>query len=128
MRIVVAEDQQEEGKELARLLRSLGHEVFTATDGLKAVQLCREEGPQVAFIDLLLPGLNGFEVARQVRGRPGAPLLAAITGLHNPAAEQVARAVGFVASLRKPYSIDDLRAVLAALSDGKPAKQQPGGE
>jgi CheY-like chemotaxis protein len=121
MRIVVAEDHQEEGQELARLLRSLGHEVTTALDGHEAVQACTRERPDLALIDLLLPGLNGFEVARQLRGRPNAPRMAAISGLDNRAAEQVARAVGFSALLRKPYTIDDLQAVLAPVVGHPPA-------
>jgi CheY-like chemotaxis protein len=127
MRIVVAEDKQDEGQELARLLRSLGHEVITALDGHDAVKACTEHQPEVAFIDLLLPGMNGFDVARRLIGRPHAPRLAAISGLHNRAAEQVARRVGFSAFLRKPYTIDDLQALLAPFLGSNPANQQRGG-
>ena len=128
MRIIVAEDQEEEGKQLAGLLSSLGHQVFTAGDGHEAVRACFREGADVAFIDLLLPGLNGFEVARQLRQASGAPHLVAISGLKNSAAEQVARSVGFQALLRKPYTIDDLQALLAPFSGtGDAGGQKPGG-
>jgi CheY-like chemotaxis protein len=127
MRIVVAEDQQEEGKELARLLGSLGHEVTTVLDGHEAVRACTQHAAELAIVDLLLPGLNGFDVARRLRRLANAPRLVAISGLDNPAAEHVARSVGFSALLRKPYTIDDLRALLAPFAGGDQAKQQPGG-
>ena len=140
MRIVVAEDQQDEARLLARLLQSLGHEVTVTASGPLAVRACLDGRPDVAMVDLLLPGLDGFEVARQIRGnrpgtRPGAaptgagpPVLVAITSLRNPAAEEVARTVGFSHFLRKPYTVEDLRELLAPLAElqGQPDPQSGG--
>ena len=130
MRIVVAEDHHDEASQLLQLLSSLGHEVSVVNNGPHAVRECLEVRPQVVLLDLLLPGLDGFEVARQVRssscvGAPQSPVLVAITSLRYAAAEEVARSVGFRFFLRKPYTVEDLRVLLATVSaHGQAAPQQ----
>jgi CheY-like chemotaxis protein len=117
MRIIVAEDQPAEAAKLVRLLSALGHEVLLTTGGRAAVSACLGENPDVALIDLLLPGLDGFEVARQIRAGGGRTTrLVAITSLRDPAVGEVARACGFIALLHKPYTSDDLRVLLDRVS------------
>jgi CheY-like chemotaxis protein len=110
MHIVVAEDNREEAGQLGQWLTSLGHQASLAENGVAAVELCKAERPEAALIDLLIPGLDGFEVARRIQ--QWVPLIVAITSLRNLAADEVARATGFRAFLRKPYTLDDLRSVL----------------
>jgi two-component system, sensor histidine kinase len=122
MRIIVAEDQTAEAAKLVRLLSALGHQVQVTTSGQATVAACLRETPEVALVDLLLPGLDGFEVARQVRAGGGhATRLVAITGLRDPAAADVARASGFVEVLHKPYTSEDLRALLDRIAAARQA-------
>lgn len=110
MHIVVAEDNKQEAGQLGRWLNSLGHQASFVDNGLDAVECCKTARPGAALIDLLIPGLGAFEVARRIQA--WVPLIVAITSLRNGAADEVARATGFRAFLRKPYSIEDLRSVL----------------
>ena len=110
MHIVVAEDNKEEAGQLGRWLTLLGHRADFAENGVAAVECCKAVRPAAALIDLLIPGLDAFEVARRIR--QGVPLLVAITSLRNLAADEVARASGFRGFLRKPYTLEDLRSVL----------------
>jgi CheY-like chemotaxis protein len=110
MHIVVAEDNREEAGQLGQWLSSLGHQASFADTGVAAVECCKAIRPAVALVDLLIPGLDGFEVARRIQ--QWVPLIVAITSLRNLAADEVARATGFRAFLRKPYTLEDLRSVL----------------
>ena len=110
MHIVVAEDNREEAGQLGQWLTSLGHQASFAENGVAAVECCKALRPGAALIDPLIPGLDGFEVARRIR--QWVPLIVAITSLRNLAADEVARASGFRAFLRKPYTLEDLRSVL----------------
>lgn len=136
MRIVVAEDHPDEASRLDRLLSSLGHEVRMTGTGPAALRACLDAAPGVVLLDLLLPGMDGFEVARQIRAAartwrqvreatgpaplaappPSPPVLVAITGLRSPAVDDVARSVGFAYFLRKPYTVEDLQGLMAQIS------------
>ena len=113
MHIVVAEDQKEEASRLGRWLTSAGHQVAFAETGPAAVAACLQTRPDAAFVDLLLPGLDGFAVARRIRAT--VPALVAITNLRGGAGDEVARSVGFTSFLRRPYTDEDVRALLAPL-------------
>lgn len=67
MRILVVDDNADAAELLALLLRAEGHEVMTAGDGPTAPQMARDFLPTVALLDLGLPGMDGYEVARQLR-------------------------------------------------------------
>jgi CheY-like chemotaxis protein len=110
MHIVVAEDNKEEAGRLGHWLTSLGHAVSFVDNGPAAVERCQLLRPGAAFIDLRISGLDSFTVARRIQ--PWVPLIVAITSLRSMAADEVARATGFRAFLRKPYTLDDLRSVL----------------
>lgn len=85
-------------------LRSCGFDVLTAADGFEAVESATAAVPDLAVVDLELPGLSGFEVARALRQDARLkhiPLIAA-TGYSQPAQAEDARAAGFDAVLVKP--------------------------
>ena len=78
--VLVADDNRDATDMLAELLRLAGHVVQTANDGLRAVKMAERLQPDVLVLDIGMPGLNGYEVARHVRGQPwgtGALLIAA---------------------------------------------------
>lgn len=115
-RILLVEDNSDALEVLTDLLALWGHEVQAASDGLSAVDTALAMLPDIAFIDIGLPGIDGYEVARRIRADPkGRDLkLVALTGYGAP--EQRAKAVdaGFNLHLVKPVQPDGLAQLLAA--------------
>jgi two-component system, sensor histidine kinase len=113
LRVVVCEDAHDIRELAADLLRADGHTVYQAADGEAAIRLIEAERPDVALVDLVLPDIDGFTVARTVRLRLGtaAPRMVAITALASapPRAE-------FDEHLLKPASRERMLSVLARLS------------
>jgi signal transduction histidine kinase/ActR/RegA family two-component response regulator len=113
-RILVVEDNADLRESLGTLLRRLGHDVALAPDGESALELVRASPPDVALIDIGLPGIDGYEVARCIAGSAGVrPVLVALTGYAQPADRARAAATGFDAHLAKPVEPGALVAVLA---------------
>jgi len=108
-RIVVVEDHDDARDALQILLTLQGHEVRTASDGLMGVALILEAQPDVALIDVGLPGLDGYEVARRVRQAvKNSVRLVAVTGYGQPYDRTRAQEAGFDLHLTKPVSPDDM--------------------
>lgn len=112
-RILIVDDNQDAARSLSLLLRSLGHEVFTAFDGLAAVDAAVELRPQVAIMDIGLPGLNGYEAARRICAELGSQIaLVALTGWGQEDDRRRARESGFSCHLTKPVDIKQLQTLL----------------
>jgi len=103
-RIVVADDNEDSAQSFAMLLSFSGHEVHIAHDGAAALDALREVRPDVAFLDIGMPGLTGYEVAQAVRAEPwGREIkLIAVTGWGQAEDSQRARSAGFDRHLVKP--------------------------
>jgi CheY-like chemotaxis protein len=114
LRVLVVEDGDDSREMLMALLRLWGHEVYEAADGETGLARCREIRPDVALVDVGLPGIDGYELAQQIRRVPElAPmLLVAITGYGRPEDQRRAREVGFDAHLLKPVEPQVLRTIL----------------
>lgn len=113
-RVLVVDDNHDAADSLSVLLGSMGAEVRTAYDGRSALLLLDELQPQIVFLDIGMPGMDGYEVARRVRRRQSGdrPLLVAVTGWGQPADRQRGREAGFDCHLVKPATFEDLRRVL----------------
>jgi PAS domain S-box-containing protein len=114
-RILVVDDNVDSADSLAVLLRLQGYEAAVAHDGLTAVEMALRTLPHVVLLDIGLPGLNGYEVARRLRDSPqGAGMqLIALTGWGEASDRKLARAAGFDEHLVKPVNHDRLLALLA---------------
>jgi two-component system, sensor histidine kinase len=112
--VVVVDDERDIRQALSDLLASWGHEVRVAEDGRTGVDLILELRPDVALVDLAMPGLDGFSVARQVREElgSGAPRLVAVTGFGREEDRRRTHHAGFDDHLVKPATPVDLRRVL----------------
>jgi CheY-like chemotaxis protein len=121
LRILVVDDNADALLSLAMLLRISGHEVRTAQDGVSALQMSREQVPDVVLLDIGLPGLNGYEVAKRVRQEPtlSGVVLVAITGYGQESDRRLAEQAGFDHHLVKPIDVARLEALLATISDRK---------
>jgi PAS domain S-box-containing protein len=104
--ILVIEDNDDARESLRLLLESLGHRVLAAVDGHQGVAQALEHRPEVLLVDLGLPGLDGYEVARAVRSTPGgtSAMLIAVTGYGQAEDRRRSREAGFDAHLVKPVS------------------------
>jgi CheY-like chemotaxis protein len=114
-RILLVEDNSDALEVLTDLLALWGHEVQAASDGLSAVDTALEMLPDIAFIDIGLPGIDGYEVARRIRADPkGRDLkLVALTGYGAPEQRAQAHDAGFNLHLVKPVQPDGLAQLLA---------------
>ncbi len=116
-KLLVVDDNRDSAKSLALLLRLLGNDVATAFDGTEALEQIAATRPEVVFLDIGLPGLSGYEVARTVRASAadyGQPVLIAMTGFGTEEDRQQSRAAGFDAHLVKPVELTALQKLLAS--------------
>jgi two-component system, sensor histidine kinase len=115
-RILVVEDNRDARETLSAALRMQGHAVRDAGEGTAAVRLAVEWAPDVALVDLGMPGVDGYEVARRIRRRVG-PLvrLVALTGYSDIETSRAITEAGFSAHLVKPASAEEIERVLVRL-------------
>jgi CheY-like chemotaxis protein len=100
---------------LATLLRIQGHDVEVAHDGASALALAKTFQPHVVFLDIGMPGMDGYEVARRLRGQPGmeTTVLAALTGWGQKEDRRRTSEAGFDHHLVKPLEVAALERVLS---------------
>ena len=119
-RVLVVDDQPDSTDSLALLLRLRGHEVRTASDGSSALEEFARYRPEVVFLDLGLPGMSGYDVARRLRAMPEARdvRLVALTGYGTEADRERTRAAGFDVHLAKPVDPHAVESLLASERPG----------
>jgi two-component system CheB/CheR fusion protein len=119
-RVLAVDDNVDSAESLGMLLRVQGHEVCTAHDGPAAVEAARSFGPEVVLLDLGLPGMDGYEVARRLRRQPGleSVLLVALTGYGQDEDRRKTMEAGFDAHLTKPADPAALQLLLAGAAPG----------
>jgi len=113
-RILLIEDNQDAQDALRCLLELWGHEVLVAGEGESGIRMALAHRPDIALVDLGLPNVDGYEVAKQVRATlcASSPLLIALTGYGAPEQRSQALAAGFDLHLVKPVDPDRLAALL----------------
>jgi PAS domain S-box-containing protein len=114
-RILIVDDNADAADSLGVLLRMMGNEVYTAHDGLEAVGAAAAFQPDVALLDIGLPKLNGYEVARRIREQNGGSdmVLIALTGWGQEEDRRRSRAAGFNHHMTKPVEFGALQRLLA---------------
>jgi signal transduction histidine kinase/ActR/RegA family two-component response regulator len=119
-RILVADDNRDSAEMLATSLELQGHDVATAHDGEHAVALVETFQPDVAFLDLGMPKVDGYSAARRIREEPWgrSVLLVAVTGWGQDDDKRRSRQAGFDAHLVKPVDLAEIETLLGGLSDG----------
>jgi CheY-like chemotaxis protein len=115
-RVLVVDDNLDAADSLVELLELSGHRSEAAYSAAQALE--RADDADVVLLDIGLPGTDGYEVARRLRGRSAAHFLVAVTGYGQAADIERAHAAGFDAHLTKPVSFQDLQRVLMR---GRPA-------
>jgi CheY-like chemotaxis protein len=118
-RILVVDDNVDSAESMAAILRIEGHDVMTAYDGMAALKAAEEVTPEVVLLDIGLPGLDGYELARRLRARPQThrALLVAITGYGQSEDVKSAMDAGINCHLVKPVNRAALNAILVSAQD-----------
>ena len=114
--ILIVEDNADAREAMRMLLELDGHQVMAAAEGAEALELARSKDPDVALVDIGLPGIDGYEVARRIRADgERRPLLIALTGYGQPEDRRRADEAGFDSLLVKPVDPTALSSLLATL-------------
>lgn len=116
LKLLLVEDNADVASMTQYLLEDAGHEVHTAADGLAGLVAIEAEKPDVALIDIGLPELDGYEVARRVRQNDEHIYLVALTGYGQSADRERAISAGFNEHLTKPVDFDRLQSLLVQVS------------
>jgi DNA-binding response OmpR family regulator len=121
LRMLIADDDRDTATTLAMVLRDEGHEVHTTLRGDEVLDTCRLLRPDVVIIDINMPGMSGYAVARELRERHGtlAPLMIAVSGVWTRTSDRlVGTAVGFDHYLLKPCEPTEVLRLIEALRSG----------
>ena len=115
LRIIVADDEPDSVATLKLLLNDEGHDVVALSKGSDVLRRVEDFRPDVLVLDLAMPDMSGYELAKEIRKRYGriTPLLIAITGRYKQASDKMlGQIVGFDHYLLKPYEPNELLALL----------------
>jgi CheY-like chemotaxis protein len=113
-RVLVVDDDIDGAEMLAELVSQLGHETRTAFNGPGAISVAQEFLPHIVLLDITLPQMDGYTVARHLRSQPSLDgvVLAALTGWSGQQHEAMSREAGFDHYLVKPVDFAKLTALL----------------
>jgi CheY-like chemotaxis protein len=115
VRVLVVEDDRDTAELMTTLLGLWGHRAFSTCDGAEAVAVSGRWSPDVVLLDLALPGMDGYEVARQIRRHGGKqPVIVCISG-YGQDDDRRSRAAGCDHHFLKPADPDELRRLLQAV-------------
>ncbi|MBF6649345.1 response regulator, partial [Methylobacter sp. BlB1] len=114
LRILVVDDNRDAAQSLSMLLTSEGHAVRLAYDGYTALEVALAERPQIMLLDIGLPGMDGYAVARALRQDPALKRmqLIALSGYGRQGDHEQAKTAGFNGYLTKPVDFDELQGAL----------------
>jgi signal transduction histidine kinase/ActR/RegA family two-component response regulator len=109
-RIMLVDDNVDSVETMADLLVSLGHDVRIAHNGFNALEIAREFSPRIAFLDIGMPGMSGYDLARRLKELPelAGTTLVAVTGWGQEKDRQLSREAGFDHHLVKPVKLAQL--------------------
>ncbi|MDB5947678.1 MAG: sensory box protein [Ramlibacter sp.] len=118
LRVLVVDDNVDAADTLAALLEMGGHATRVANDGYQAIEMAQAFRPQVVFLDIGLPGMNGYEVARRLRDTPGMErgILVALTGWGTREDRDRSTEAGFDHHLTKPADMTAVETLLSGIS------------
>jgi CheY-like chemotaxis protein len=118
LRVLVVEDYADAADSLALLLRLWGHEAHVCRTGPEALEVALATLPGAALVDLLLPGMDGCQLARRFREHQALQevVLIAVTGLGDQEHRRSSQAAGFARYLLKPVDPNELQSILTTLA------------
>ena len=122
LRVLIADDERDHVTTLAAILNDEGHDVREVYRGNEVLRMIADFDPDVALVDIGMPGMTGYDVAREVREHYGKarPLLIAVTGWKKPSDRILAQLAGFDHHVPKPFEAQQLLLLLEPLASGSP--------
>jgi predicted ATPase/signal transduction histidine kinase/CheY-like chemotaxis protein/tRNA A-37 threonylcarbamoyl transferase component Bud32 len=126
-RVLIVDDNADGAEMIAQFLEVLGYRTATANDGPDALRIAAEFSPQVALLDIGLPVMDGYELAKRFREQWAQVKLVAITGYGQESDRERAQRAGFQAHLTKPVNFDVLAKLVETLSGADQQTQTPTG-
>jgi PAS domain S-box-containing protein len=126
LKILVVDDSRDAADTCATVLELSGHEVQTAYNGRRALELARTFRPHALLLDIGLPDVNGYELARAIRAAPwgGGMVLIAVTGWGQGEDRRRALEAGFDHHLTKPIAAETLESLLQSLDTSEPDRKE----
>ena len=114
-RVLIVDDNRDAAELLALVLQSIGHVTAVANSGPEAIEQARSWNPQIVFLDIGMPGMNGYEVARALRELPQTAkvMLVALTGWGQEEDKRMSREAGFDHHLVKPVDLEKIESLLS---------------
>ena len=121
LRVLVIDDNEDAADSFCMLMKAMGHEVRAAYNGPSGIAVAQEFDPDAVMLDIGMPGMSGYEVARALRADAAGHVLVAVTGWGDEAAKRQAREAGFDHHLVKPVNESVLIELLAGISKNRSA-------
>ena len=123
LRILVVDDVADAAESMARVLAAMGHEVAYVTRSSQAMKVAREMRPHLVFLDLGMPEIDGYALARQLRAEFGfeALRLVAISGWGREEDRAASRQAGFDAHVKKPAGLEIIDSILKTVLSASPS-------
>src|SRR6476469_5443177 len=123
LRLMVVDDNTDAAEVLRLLLEALGHDVVIEHDARRAIERARQVAPQILFLDIGLPDMDGYELVRHLRASPATAdaVFVAVTGYGQPEDKARAREAGFDHHVVKPVKLPVILALLDAYAGARPA-------
>ena len=121
-KILVVDDNVDSAQSMAFVLRTLGHAAEYLSDPRRVVGAVREHKPDAVFLDIGMPHLDGYELARLLKQENGEMCIVAISGHDSPEDRRRGREAGFDAHVAKPADADMLQSILATIFGPRTAR------
>ncbi|MCE9604353.1 MAG: response regulator [Planctomycetia bacterium] len=120
-RVLIVDDAPSAGYVLGKLLEKMGQRVTTANDALTALEIARQEKPEIVISDIGMPNIDGYQLAQRLRHEPGLEKipLVALTGYGQESDKERAKNAGFDYHLVKPVSLETLQDLLTVLTTSR---------
>jgi len=114
LEIMVVDDNEDASEVLRLLFEALGHSACVEYNALSAINRAKREGAEMLFIDIGLPGMDGYELARRLRAMPQTAnsILVAVTSFSEAKDKQLAKDAGFNNHLAKPINLNDILGII----------------
>ena len=108
IKFLVVDDEKGVVTELKELLEMRDYKVYSATSGEEALSIMKKENPNIVVLDILMPGMDGIEVLRQIKKTYPKTKVIMLTAVEDDGVKKMATSLGASAYLTKPYSFEDV--------------------
>ncbi|GIK18413.1 MAG: response regulator [Leptolyngbya sp. PLA2] len=124
VRVLIVDDDRDVLESIDAAFRAEGAQTLLASDGNKAVDLCRDDPPDLVVLDMMLPGRSGFLALERIKGREDSPLVIMVTANEGKRHQAYAESLGVDAYLLKPVPLEKLLDAAVALIDARDAEEE----